>query len=394
MRVEDLERELRADRPTAEPDFTRRLDEWAAEGFPRDRGLGPRSGGGRGGALRDLWERVVALPPRRVLLPTGAVATVVVIAGAAISQVDWSDTDQGLSDTSGSANEKPVQGAAGQGLQLDSAPPEAAGSAGGGAAASEYDQANLPAADDAFSLKPSAGVARGTDDRLVDATAQLTLGADADDVQGVANDVVAVTDRFNGVVLDSRVSRERDAATASFELEIPYRQLNAALDELSGLADVVSRTEAGHDITQRAVRARKRLGGTLDQIAKARVELIRADTREERLVIKARIGSLQAQADALESELNGVKRQARFATVNVEVTSKGAGASGSGDDGGDWSLGDAVDDAGHVLEVIGGIALVSLAVLVPLTLVASLAWLAASTARRRGRERALDAQSS
>ena len=43
MRIEELEREVRAERPAPEPDFARRLDEWAAAGFPRDAGLGPRS---------------------------------------------------------------------------------------------------------------------------------------------------------------------------------------------------------------------------------------------------------------------------------------------------------------------------------------------------------------
>ena len=97
------------------------------------------------------------------------------------------------------------------------------------------------------------------------------------------------------------------------------------------------------------------------------------------------INSLQASADAASQQLNNVKRQGRFATVNVEVTS-----SGPNSDEGDWSLGDALDDAGRVIEVIGGIALVSLAVIVPLALVAAIAWLIAARARRHQRDRALE----
>ena len=37
MRIDELERELRAERPGPSPDFARRLDEWAEAGFPRDR---------------------------------------------------------------------------------------------------------------------------------------------------------------------------------------------------------------------------------------------------------------------------------------------------------------------------------------------------------------------
>ena len=102
-------------------------------------------------------------------------------------------------------------------------------------------------------------------------------------------------------------------------------------------------------------------------------------------MIKSQIASLQATADAYETELNGVKRQGRFATVSVEVTSNGPAA-----DDGDWGLDDAVDDAGQVLETIGGIALVSLAILLPLSLVAALIAFAISRGRRRSRDQALD----
>ena len=43
MRVDELERELRAQRPETDRPSPRRLDEWAEAGFPRDRGLGPGS---------------------------------------------------------------------------------------------------------------------------------------------------------------------------------------------------------------------------------------------------------------------------------------------------------------------------------------------------------------
>ncbi len=390
MRIDELERELRAERPEPSLDFARRLDEWAEAGFPRDRGLGPRTAAGKGPLAR-AWDRLTSTPPRRILLPAGAVATIVVVAGVVIGQAD---RISGGSDDSSLTVAEPAEKPDPAQLedQLSSGGEKPSGSATEAApvvpdaAASDEYNLDLPASAEAG--RAGNGIARGSDERIVDATARMTLGAEPDEVQEVANGVVEVADRYDGVVLTSQVTSDQAGARASFELEIPFKQLDAALADLSGLADVISRTEAGEDITARAVRARKELAQTLERIREARIELIKADTREERLVLKSQIASLEASADAQAAELNGVKRQGRFATVNVEVTSNGPA---SDDDG--WSLGDALDDAGRVLEVVAGIALIALAILLPLSLIAALAAFAITRSRKRGREQALDRKS-
>jgi hypothetical protein len=90
-------------------------------------------------------------------------------------------------------------------------------------------------------------------------------------------------------------------------------------------------------------------------------------------------------ADA-KSELNAVTTRAQLATVTVVITSEGAGTS---DDDDGWSFGDALDDAGKVLEVGAGVALISAAVLLPLAIIAAIAYFVVSAANRRSRERAL-----
>ena len=400
MKLNELETELRAQRPAPDLDFARRLDEWAEAGFPRESGLGPGNAA-RAGTLRRLWDRVSSTPPRRLLIPAGAVATAVVVAGVALTsggRISGGSGDTALNSTTSSAVQDEAAGAGPGHPPRSIQVPQGGAGAGSEAAAppasQEYNlqlpgasqKPSAAAAADAAGAGSGGGIARGTENRIVDATAQITLGADTDEVQDVANRVVDVTDRYDGVVSTSEVTKDTGGAHASFELEIPYKHLDAALADLSGLADVISRTQGGKDITAHAVRAQKSLARTLDQIRQARVDLIRADTHVERLVIKSRIASLQADANAEQTALNGVKRQGRFATVGVEVTS--GGVSSSDDDG--WGLGDALDDAGHVLEVIGGIALISLAILLPLALVAALTAYAITRTRRRARDNALD----
>ncbi|MFI5122923.1 MAG: hypothetical protein ACHQJ5_08490, partial [Vicinamibacteria bacterium] len=202
MRVDDLERELRAERPEPSLDFAQRLDQWADAGFPRDRGLGPGSAGRRT-ALHRAWDRLSSTPPRRMLLPAGALATVVVVAGIAISQNRTESP--GLpapspSDTATSSEAeatKPVT-------------PPAPANAGGAGGAAESVAPAPGQSSDGYNLDLAGpggsgdGIARGADERIVDATARITRGAVADQVQEVANRVVDVTDRYDGVVLDSQ----------------------------------------------------------------------------------------------------------------------------------------------------------------------------------------------
>jgi hypothetical protein len=56
---------------------------------------------------------------------------------------------------------------------------------------------------------------------------------------------------------------------------------------------------------------------------------------------------------------------------------------------GEWSVGDALDDAGHILAIAAGVAIVGLAIVGPLAVIALLVWLANRARVRRGRERAL-----
>ena len=410
MKLEDLERELRAERPDVDPEFARKLDEWAAAGFPRGGELAPRAPRSRAGrgfpaTLRRAWERVTAVPPRRILAPAGAATVLIVMVGVGVSQVDFGGD---VSPTSGGASETALQESGGGNEAI--AP--AAGAPDADAPNAVVPGADLPEAvqseapspnqrlEDAGEYNLSApetsavidpvspnsdgGVARGTDERIEDRTARLSLGADADEVPAVANGVIEVTDRHDGIVLNSQVTSDQGGARASFQLEIPVTELDAAIADLSELGDVISRTEASEDITQGYVRAQKERARVLDRIQELRIDRIQADTHEERLVIKSQINALEAQAETFEAQANSVERRARFATLAVNVTSNGPDT----DDG--WSLGDAVDDAGDVLRTLAGVGLVSLAILVPVAVVGGIAFWIGSSARRRGRERALD----
>src|SRR5919202_1041095 len=96
--------------------------------------------------------------------------------------------------------------------------------------------------------------------RRVERAAELTLAAPADRLDDVANDVVQVTDRHRGVVLDSSVATGSDPARgAAFTLRVPATELSQTLRDLSRLGQVRARSESGHDVTRSYDRLRDRL---------------------------------------------------------------------------------------------------------------------------------------
>jgi hypothetical protein len=70
------------------------------------------------------------------------------------------------------------------------------------------------------------------------------------------------------------------------------------------------------------------------------------------------------------------------------VTDHGAGVTPPGN-GGSWGVGDALHDAGHILTIAAGVALIGLAILGPIALIALAFWLANRFRVRRLRERTL-----
>jgi hypothetical protein len=376
----ELARELRAERPRPRTEFSAELDERAGAGFPRS---------GAAGRVARLRERLATTPPRRVLAPAGAAVTVLVVAGVAISQSGLGEREDGpavapigLEREGGELAEPP-----------QAAPPEdATGVAPAGGGAEETAEETLEPAQGPDATVPPfrspppgprPGIAPGQEDRKVERAAQLTLSADTDEVPDVADDVIEVTDRFRGIVISSQVSGENgDRARAHLELAIPAIRLDDALRDLSDLADVEARSESSLDITAPFVSARERLADARAELERLLQQLAEADTPAETASIRQRMEIVRGEIARARAEVQSVARRARFARVSVTV--EGGGGSGG------WSFEDAAEDALDVLGFTVKVALVSLAVLVPLALLGTLAFLAGGSLVRRSRERALD----
>src|SRR5262245_946626 len=112
MRLSDAELEtlVREERPSIDEEFAAMLDERAASGFPRAKGRSPFAG---------LVDRMRTVPPRRILAPAGAVATLLVVVGVSISTLGGG----GNGSPSGSVTTAPQVGTARPAPLKELAPP-------------------------------------------------------------------------------------------------------------------------------------------------------------------------------------------------------------------------------------------------------------------------------
>jgi len=269
--------------------------------------------------------------------------------------------------------------------QLDS--PSGPAAESGGKADEAFDrQSGGRAADEATVAPPTPGADRtapGEIKRRQDRNAFLALKTGTEEVREVSDQAIQITESAGGVVLSSSLSEAEMRSTASLELSVPTRELDPTLDRLTDLATVETLNEAAVDITRPFVSARDEL----------------RDARAERRQLLRALGNASTEAEALRKQLRDARRQIsqaeaafdniarRARTSRISVTIEGT-PGGAGE--GEWTLGDAADDALSVLKAVAGVFLISAAILAPLAILAAVAHAVAHAVRSRRRNRALD----
>ena len=227
--------------------------------------------------------------------------------------------------------------------------------------------------------------------RQIVQSAQLQLSAAPSRVDDVAQQVFDVIGAEKGIVNSSNVTAGGNAyGDASFQLSVPSANLAPTLTALSRLhgAQVVSRTDATSDITGQ-------VGGAGMRLAEARAlrrslltRLAAATTTDEVNSIKIQLRDADASIASDLSALRGLQRQVAYSRIALTIQSAAVVAPAKGSSS--FTLGRAAHDAGRVLVIVAGVALIALAVLVPVGLLAALAAWIGMAVRRRRREQALD----
>jgi hypothetical protein len=359
-----LVRDVRMEAPAMSPAFRAQLDERVGSGFGREPAPSRRT-----------------LVHRRPLIPALGFAGCLLAALVAV-----------VVATGGSNDDS--NGGGGAATQVAPAERESSGAAAGGAGTGSgpSTDATAPSAKDQSSSSaqaapatPAAPPANGS--RHVERSTRLELTTT--DVQKTADGIVRATQAAGGYVQLSQVRTGDQNGGATFVVRVPTAKLDDALASLSKLGHVRAMEQSANDITGAYDGAEARLADARAERRGLLRALGKATTAQEIASLKARIADNRRELNRLQSEFNAVRRRANYATVQVEVT--GRARKQPVTPGGSWDPGDAAHDALRVLEVAAGVALIGLAVLIPLAVLGTAGGLAAGAVRRRRREAALNA---
>jgi Domain of unknown function (DUF4349) len=353
---------LREERAEPAAAWAEALDQRVAAGFPRGDGSGY---GGR---------RLPWLGKGGWMAPAGAVATLAIVVVVA--------TNIGGEPGGGSGGDAGSSSSAPTAAQLS---PDATSAEKGATEDLQAVEGATTAEGAGISQgrRASDEIAPGTQNRKVDRNAQLTLSAQPDDVRPVTDELVSITRSLDGIVASSQVSETPDGSRAALELTIPTRNMDAALDRMTDLADVDSLNEASKDITKPFVSAQDQVKDAKAQRNELLDALGNATTDAEAQALEIRIADARKEISRAEARFDEVAREARLSDLTVSVVSD-ANASD------ERTLGDWADDALGVLGGLAGVLLIAAAILVPLGVIAAAIYLIASRVSGRRRERALD----
>jgi len=369
--LQELALILRADSPEPTDAYSEWLDRRVEQGFPKR------------AASKPPWWRPLLGPAAGVALVGVAVLLVAALAGG----LSGAPSDDGGGGGASGGSMAESAGGGGGGGATHAGPQAAVGGGDTAALAQQDGRVTDRAGSGAATVLPPSGggFAPGRTDRRIERTFALELESPVDQMQRVADQVTAVTNRHGGFVLTSSVSTGEDSSGGDFNLRIPVTEVRPALRDLAALADVRSQSQTGRDVTPAYVTARDRLQAARAERKSLLRRLEAATTDTETEALRRRLDIVAGQINSLRARLHGLRLRTDYAVVTVSLQAKDADEGG----GGGGSLDDAVNDAGDILVGIAGVLLRVLAVALPFALIALLGWLAGRALQRRRRESAL-----
>lgn len=266
-------------------------------------------------------------------------------------------------------------------------------STSGAASAGTAQPEKLAAAPPSVSSTAAAPVAPGAKQIR---SAQLDLTTQNLHVDAVAQEIFGVVSAEHGTVLSSHVATATQSSGggyASFSLSVPTGNLQEVITELSRLhyVAVVSSDNNSQNVSHQYDSDQRQLSDA-EALRTALLKQLAAATTDQQIdSIKAQLKLAEQQITSWENTLGSLQHRISYSNLSVQVNQNGLPiVTARKHQSSGFTIGRAGHDALHVLVISAGVALITLAVMIPVGLVAALLMWLWMWLRQRRREHALD----
>jgi hypothetical protein len=204
--------------------------------------------------------------------------------------------------------------------------------------------------------------------------------ASANDVSRVTQRAITIARSLGGYVLGANVNARGRSGTADLRLRVPRQNVQEAVARLSQLGAILA-----EDVNVQDLQAQVSGSDRLVERLQTRLRALRA--QEQTDTVKKQIEALTTRIQQLQRSRATTVREARYATVQLELTTHKPAAATPPRADGDGPL----HGLGVAFRWIGIGAVYAVALGAPFALLALLVWLAARAVRRRREESLLSA---
>jgi hypothetical protein len=187
----------------------------------------------------------------------------------------------------------------------------------------QRDMSYADAAKDSTNLAVTGDPAQTADDiepgRAVISTGSVSL--ESDDVGRTRFDVRKVLDRHRGTISEQETTTGDggEVATARLVARVPSKEFGAALDDLEGVATLLSSNESGQDVTTKVIDVAARVRAQRASVARIEALLDRATDLQEVISIERQLATRQAELDSLVSRQKYLADQTAMSTISISI---------------------------------------------------------------------------
>lgn len=151
-----------------------------------------------------------------------------------------------------------------------------------------------------------------------------SIALTVEDVDAAAARVRSIAAAEKGMVLSESIASEpEDVVTGGFStitVSVPTARLDAALDQLSKLGEVHSRTTATDDVTSQYVDTASRVETMKASVERVRSLMGRAERLADIVSLEAELSRRQADLEAVQSQLAALEGQVAMAPIEVRLS--------------------------------------------------------------------------